>query len=393
MAKPALFGKTLEELKSTVAELSLPPYTARQIAEWLYKHRACDFHQMTNLSKTARVALSENFDIGIYPHSSVAVSSDGTKKYLFSSETANAPSAAIPPDAGLPHNLSSSGAPPAEFSSSANVPINDAGMNGIGPEPTGRGGTRAVEAAWIPEEKRGTLCVSTQVGCRRGCRFCMTARQGFQGNLSAGEILNQYRSLPESDEVTHFVFMGMGEPLDNLDSVLAALEILVADWGFSFSPRKITVSTIGILEGLEKLIEKSECRLALSLHSPFPDERATLIPYERRYPVKNVLDLLRRSNLGKRRLTIEYLMINERNDSKRHAAELAKILEGLGARVNLIPYHPIPDFPGTASTPSRIRSFRDELERRGIVTTLRRSRGLDIDAACGLLSTRRSAER
>jgi 23S rRNA (adenine2503-C2)-methyltransferase len=220
----------------------------------------------------------------------------------------------------------------------------------------------------------------------------MTARQGFQGNLSAGEILNQYRSLPESRDVTHFVFMGMGEPLDNLDSVLAVLEILVADWGFSFSPRKITVSTIGILEGLETLIEKSECRLALSLHSPFPDERAALIPYERRYPVKNVIDLLRRSDLGKRRLTIEYLMINERNDTPRHAAELAIILEGLSARVNLIPYHPIPDFPGTPSTAARIEHFRNELDRRGLITTLRRSRGLDIDAACGLLSTKRNVE-
>lgn len=335
MSKEPLFGKTLEELKTVTTELGLPGFTARQITEWLYRHRVGSIEDMTNLSKSARLSLNENYEIGVSEPSSVAVSNDGTKKYLFSS------------------------------------------------------GARSVETAWIPEAKRGTLCVSTQIGCRRGCRFCMTARQGFQGNLSAGEILNQYRSLPESQEVTHFVFMGMGEPLDNLKSVLATLEILSADWGFGFSPRKITVSTIGIIEGLDQLLEKSSCSLALSLHSPFPDERAELIPYERRYPVMQVLDLFRRADLGKRRLTIEYLMIDGLNDSPRHSKELARILEGLGSRVNLIPYHPIPDFPGTPSPAGRIETFRDDLNHRGQRATIRRSRGLDIDAACGLLTTKR----
>ncbi len=337
MAKPALFGLTLEELKTVTSELQLPSFAARQLAEWLYKHRASSFGDMTNLSKTARERLSENYEIGISEPSSTAESTDGTKKYLF--------------------NLSG----------------------------------HSVETAWIPEEKRGTLCVSTQIGCRRGCKFCMTARQGFQGNLSAGEILNQYRSLPEADDVTHFVFMGMGEPLDNLKALLPALEILTSDWGFGFSPKKVTVSTIGILEGLDQLLQASECRLALSLHSPFPDERAELIPYERRYPITEVLTFLRRADLGRRRLTIEYLMIDGLNDSARHSRELARILEGLGARVNLIPYHPIPDFPGTPSPPGRIAGFRDDLNHRGVIATVRRSRGLDIDAACGLLMTRRKA--
>ncbi|RKX71678.1 MAG: 23S rRNA (adenine(2503)-C(2))-methyltransferase RlmN [Spirochaetes bacterium] len=337
MAKPALFGLTLEELKTVSSELGLPSFAARQLAEWLYKHRSSSFEEMTNLSKTARKRLSENYEIGVAQPSSVAVSTDGTKKYLFS-------------------------------------------LSG-----------HSVETAWIPEEKRGTLCVSTQIGCRRGCKFCMTARQGFQGNLSAGEILNQFRSLPESEEVTHFVFMGMGEPLDNLKAVLPALEILTADWGFGFSPKKVTVSTIGILEGLDELLQASECRLALSLHSPFPDERAELIPYERRYPITEVLNFLRRADLGRRRLTIEYLMLDGMNDSSRHSRELARILEGLGARVNLIPYHPIPDFPGTPSPPGRISGFRDDLNHRGVIATVRRSRGLDIDAACGLLTTRRKA--
>lgn len=336
MAKPALFGLTLEELKTVSSELGLPSFAARQLAEWLYKHRATSFEDMTNLSKTARERLSENYEIGITEPSSVAVSTDGTKKYLFSSSG------------------------------------------------------RSVETAWIPDDKRGTLCVSTQIGCRRGCKFCNTARQGFQGNLGAGEILNQYRSLPESEKVTHFVFMGMGEPLDNLDAVLPTLDILTSDWGFGFSPKKVTVSTIGILEGLDILLQASECRLALSLHSPFPDERAALIPYERRYPVTEVLDFLRRADLGRRRLTIEYLMIDGLNDSRRHSRELARILEGLGARVNLIPYHPIPDFPGKPSPIGRIESFRDDLKHSGIIATVRRSRGLDIDAACGLLTTRHS---
>jgi len=339
MAKPALFGSTLEELQTVTAELGLPRFAARQLAEWLYRHRASSFEEMTNLSKTARERLTENYIVGVTEPSSVAVSEDGTKKYLFSSSG------------------------------------------------------HSVETAWIPEEKRGTLCVSTQIGCRRGCNFCMTARQGFQGNLSAGEILNQYRSLPEADKVTHFVFMGMGEPLDNLKAVLPTLEILTSDWGFGFSPKKVTVSTIGILEGLDQLLQASECRLALSLHSPFPGERAQLIPYERRYPVTEVLSFLRRADLGRRRLTIEYLMIDKLNDSARHSRELARILEGLGARVNLIPYHPIPDFPGTPSPAGRIESFRDDLNHRGIIATVRRSRGLDIDAACGLLTTRTRNEQ
>ena len=334
MAKEALFGKTLTELSTISAELGLPRFTARQMAEWLYRHRAESFDAMTNLSKAARSVLDESFEIGAAHPESVRTSEDGTKKYLY------------------------------------------------------RTGHRSVETAWIPEERRGTLCVSTQVGCRRGCRFCMTARQGFQGNLSAGEILNQYRSLPEFAGVTHFVFMGMGEPLDNLDAVLAALDILVADWGYGFSPKRITVSTIGILDGLERLLDSSDCRLALSLHSPFPDERAELIPYERRYPASEVLAVLRSRRKDHRRLTVEYLMIDGRNDSPSHSAELARILEGLGARVNLIPYHPIPDFPGTPTPMDRIEAFRDDLNRRGVTATIRRSRGLDISAACGLLSTK-----
>lgn len=329
-----LFGKTLEELNIIVAELGLPAFTALQIAQWLYKNPVDEFDQMTNLSRHIRQLLNDKYKIGISAPVSTAISQDGTRKYLFSSRN------------------------------------------------------RTVETAWIPEESRSTLCVSTQVGCRRACRFCMTARQGFQGNLSTGEILNQYRSVPEKNHVTNLVFMGMGEPLDNIDAVLDSLKILSADWGFGISPKRITVSTIGILDKLPRLLEESECRLALSLHSPFPDERAALIPFERRYPILDVLDFFRRSELGKRRLTIEYLMIDAMNDDERNAKELASILKGICNRVNLIPCHRIEDFPGRPSSYERMRAFQSLLERRGIITTIRRSRGLDIDAACGLLSTK-----
>ncbi len=334
----ALFGKTLEELKTVAAQLNLPPYTAEQMAGWLYKNRAGSIQDFTNLSKAARSALEERYVLGVNAPLSAAVSADGTKKYLY--------------PAGSP----------------------------------------GVETTWIPEKKRGTLCVSSQIGCRRGCRFCLTARQGFNGNLSTGEILNQYRSLPEFDAVTHFVFMGMGEPLDNLEAVLPALDILTAKWGYGFSPRKITVSTIGILPNLEQLIQQSECRLALSLHSPFPEQRSELIPAEYKFPLEDVLDVFRAVDRGKRRLTVEYLMMKAQNDTPRHAAALVRLLRGLDARVNLIPYHPIPDFPGRPSSPARQEAFRNELNRRGITATIRRSRGLDIGAACGMLSTRRKAD-
>ncbi len=329
-----LFGKTLEELGDVAASLNLPSYTAKQMAQWLYRHRAKSVREFSNLSKAARTALEENYILGTSAPVSEAVSADGTKKYLF---------------------------------------------------PAGGSG---VEATWIPEKKRSTLCVSSQIGCKRGCRFCLTARQGFNGNLSAGEILNQFRSLPEFESVTNFVFMGMGEPLDNMEALLSALEILTSDWGYGISPKRITVSTIGIVPNLKRLIENTECRLALSLHSPFPGERSDLIPSERKYPLEEVLKVFRSTDRGKRRLTVEYLLIKKKNDTPAHSAQLARLLKGLDARVNLIPYHPIPGFSGETTPPARQEAFRDELNRRGITATIRHSRGLDIGAACGMLSTR-----
>jgi 23S rRNA (adenine2503-C2)-methyltransferase len=247
-----------------------------------------------------------------------------------------------------------------------------------------------VEAAYIPEARRATLCLSVQVGCKMGCLFCQTGRQGFQGNLGPGEILNQIRSLPERERLTNLVYMGMGEPLDNLDSVLASLQILTSDWGYGFSPSRITVSTVGLLPAMLRFLEASRCHLAISLHSPFEEERRRLMPVQTVYPLAEVLRALRgQLPDGRRRVSFEYILFDELNDTARHARELARILRGLPCRINLIPFHPIPGSPLRPSPPERIQAFQDHLKSSGFITTLRKSRGLDIAAACGLLSTRK----
>ena len=248
---------------------------------------------------------------------------------------------------------------------------------------------RFVEAAWIPERARSTLCLSVQVGCKMGCLFCMTGKQGFQGHLSSGEILNQYRSLPEREKVTNIVFMGMGEPLDNLDNVLDSLEILCADYGFGLSPTRITVSTVGLVPAMRTFLAKSTCHLAVSLHTPFEEERRRLMPIENVYPLKDVLAELRTSRIeGQRRVSFEYILFDGLNDTPRHARELARILDGIRCRVNLIPFHPIPGTPLAPSPPAVMLQFETLLRGKGILTTIRQSRGQDIEAACGLLSTR-----
>lgn len=333
--KTPLFGLTRDELRALVAELGQPTFTADQIAGWLYARRATSFEEMTNLSKGLRRRLESRFEVGCYSPTNASVSADGTKKYLFA----------------------------------------------VGP--------RFVEAAYIPESRRNTLCLSTQVGCKMGCLFCMTGKQGFQGNLTAGQIVNQYSSLPESGQVTNIVYMGMGEPFDNLEAVLRSLEVLTADWGFAMSPRKITVSTIGVLPAVRRFLTESDVHLAVSLHSPFAEERRRLMPIENVYPAAQVLDLLRDSSLDqRRRLSFEYIMFDGVNDTPRHAKELVRILHGLSCRVNLIHFHSIPGTPLTGAPTERMESFRDRLNESGITTTIRKSRGQDIQAACGLLSTK-----
>ena len=336
MTKEHLFGKTLEELKDVCTTLKLPGFTSKQIAQWLYKKDITSIDEMTNLSKKGRELLAEKYEVGRVMPLKVEVSKDGTKKYLFAAEG---------------HNF--------------------------------------IETAMIPDRERKTVCVSSQVGCKMGCLFCMTGRQGFQSNLTAGEILNQYRSIEEWSGITNIVYMGMGEPFDNLDEVLKSLEILTSEWGFALSPRRITVSTIGITPALRRFLAESECHLAISMHTPFDDERQKLMPVEQVYSIKEILEVVKDYNFGlQRRVSFEYIMFKGVNDTDEHIKELIKLVGGLRCRMNLIRFHPIPDSPLVGTGEGRLEDFKDALNDNGIVTTIRSSRGQDIFAACGLLSTK-----
>ena len=332
-----LFGKTLKEFKDVALNLGLPAYTGKQLSEWIYKKKASGFEEMTNLSKKTRALLSSNYELGINEPIDVQESSDGTKKYLF--------------------------------------PV----LSG-----------KFIETAYIPDGKRSTVCVSSQVGCKMGCLFCMTGKQGFQGNLTAGEILNQYQRLPEWEKITNIVYMGMGEPLDNISEVLKSLEILTSDWGFGMSPRRITVSTIGITPAMLEFLDKSEAHLAVSLHTPFDEERRKLMPIQQVYPLKEVLNDIRSWDFGRqRRISFEYILFKGFNDSPAHIKEVTRILSGIRCRINLIRFHPIPDTPLESPDEATIQHFRDRLNDKGIITTIRASRGEDIWAACGMLSTKK----
>ena len=340
MEKIPLFGKTPAELKTLVSELGMKPFTATQIAEWLYKKHIGSIDEMTNISLKDRQLLGEKCSMGQSEFASVQTSADGTKKHLF---------------------------------------------------PTAK--QRFIESAYIPDDDRATLCVSSQVGCKMGCLFCMTGKQGFQSQLSAGEIVNQISRLPEREKLTNIVYMGMGEPFDNLEQVMKSLEILTSDWGFAMSPRRITVSTIGMIPAMKHFLEHSECHLAVSMHTPFHEERKKLMPIEHVYPIAEVIRTIRSFDMGRqRRVSFEYIMFKGINDSPRHVAEIARMLNGLRCRMNLIRFHPIPDTPLESSDETVIQQFREALVKKGIRTTVRASRGQDIFAACGLLSTKALVE-
>ena len=329
-----LLGQTLPQLQELCAGEGFPRFTAKQLCDWLYKRRVDSIDAMTNLSLTQRARLNEIAFIGREHPVRCQVSKDGTKKYLF--------------------------------------PVLDGHF---------------IEAVFIPEEDRATLCVSCQVGCKMGCRFCVTGQQGFHGNLSAGDILNQLFSIPEFEQLTNVVFMGMGEPMDNLDAVLAATQVLTADWGLGWSPKRITVSTVGIIPGLKRFLDESQCHLAVSLHNPVPQERLAMMPVQKAFPLNQVLALLREYDWsGQRRLSFEYTMFRGENDDPIHAQKLVELLKGLDCRVNLIRFHESPEAPFKTSMPTTIKTFQDYLNRHGIICTLRASRGQDIDAACGLLA-------
>ncbi len=335
MQKEKLYGKTLNELISVTRQLGMPGFAAKQIADWLYRKEIRSIEEMTNLSKKMRELISDNYEFGLSDPVKSAESSDRTKKYLFKV------------------------------------------LNG-----------KYIEAVYIPERNRATLCASTQAGCKMGCIFCMTGKQGFQGNLSSNEILNQFRSLPEFRSLTNIVYMGMGEPLDNPGEVLKSLDILTNEWGYAWSPSRITVSTVGLVEGIKEFLEKSRCHLAVSLHSPFNEERRELMPVQKTNTVKEVLEIIRSFDFGKqRRVSFEYILFKGLNDTSAHIKELSRILNGIRCRINLIRFHPVPGSPlNSPDLPDVIR-FREALDAKGILTTIRASRGIDIQAACGLLST------
>ena len=362
--KIKLLGKTPDELKRIAVEEGLPGYAAQQIAQWLYVKKVRSLEEMTNISMEGRRRLAEKYEVGVTGHAGVAVSSDGTKKYLF------------------PVGAAGNAEP--------DVPGNAEGA-AAGRSVEAR---NAVEAVMIPDGDRATLCVSSQSGCRMGCKFCMTGRQGFHGHLSVAEILSQFISVDESDALTNAVFMGMGEPLDNYDNVMRAIEVLTSDWGFGWSPKRITVSTIGVLPTLKKYLDGSRCHLAVSLHDPFPEERLSIMPVEKVWHLEDIMDLIRKYDFsGQRRVSFEYTMFSGFNDTVRHADALIRMLRGMECRVNLIRFHKIPEFPYECSPEPVMRKFQDRLNRSGIVATIRASRGEDILAACGMLAGRFGKEK
>ncbi len=333
-----LFGKTLKELQEITGELGLPSYTAKQLTDWLYKKQVDSLEKMSNISQKNRDLLQEHFALGVSSPSGKQSSQDGTLKYLF---------------------------------------------------PAGNG--KSIESVYIPEQDRATLCISSQVGCKMGCVFCMTGKQGFQGNLTAGEIVNQVRSLPEKDKLTNLVYMGMGEPMDNLEEVMKSLEIFTSDWGYGYSPSRITVSSIGKLPALKTFLDQSRCHLAISLHASDNNIRNSLMPMEKAFPMAEIVQLIRQYDWShQRRISFEYILFRGINDTLIHARNLHLLLQGIPCRINLISFHEIPGVEVKGSERNTMEAFKDYLNKKGLLTTLRKSRGEDILAACGLLSTERN---
>ena len=330
-----LCGLTPEEIMPLIESSTGNSMHAVEVAKCLYRKRIFNIGDFEKITKKVKEELAAGCRTGIYPPSASQKSVDGTVKYAF---------------------------------------INEDGLR--------------FETVYIPDGKRHTVCVSTQSGCRMGCPFCVTGKFGFHGNLSAGDILNQVLSLPESRSISHVVFMGMGEPMDNIDSVLRACDIMSAEWGPAISPGKTTVSTVGITPGIRKFLEKSECNLAISLYSPFKDERIRMIPAERKYPVAGIIELIRRfPPVRRRRISIAYIMIGGVNDTDMHLAGIRELLRDTGIRVNLLPYHQVPGSADIPSAPGRMEYFKHILVTSGISASVRKSRGLDISAACGLLAS------
>ena len=355
-----LLGKTLEELQTIAQEVGLQRFAGKQLAEWLYVRRATSFDEMTNISLKGREALKARYTIGRHAPVTEAISKDGTKKYLFRISNSDS-------------NLTSNS------------------------EQRERSNSEAVyiESVYIPDDDRATLCVSTQAGCKMGCKFCMTGTLGFHGHLTAADILNQIFSIPDADKLTNIVYMGEGEPMDNLDNVLRSLEVMTSAWGCAWSPKRITVSSVGITKGLKRFIEESDCHLAISLHNPFRIERQEVMPIEKVNHLSDVITLIKQYDwTHQRRVSFEYICWSGVNDTPKHANELLRLLRGLDCRINLIRFHASPapiaannqsPIVNHSSNEQQMEWLRDYLTEHGITTTIRRSRGEDILAACGML--------
>lgn len=362
MNKKILLGLTIDELKAVAKSLGMPPFTGGQIAQWIYERHVKSISEMTNISKANRAKLEEEYDIGCMAPIDSQKSKDGTIKYLF----------------------------PVRTTAESQSPLHKDFPGATQPSGTA-GGWRGkfVETVYIPEDDgRATLCVSCEVGCKMNCLFCHTGKQGFDGYLTAADILNQIYSLPEVDKLTNIVYMGQGEPMDNLDNVMRSTEILTASYGWAWSPKRITVSSVGIKDKLKRFLDESQCHMAISLHAPTHEQRANLMPAEKAMPIKDVVELLRNYDFAhQRRLTFEYIVFGGMNDSMAHAREICKLLKGLDCHVNLIRFHQIPNVPLNETDESKMVAFRDYLTSHGFYCTIRASRGEDIYAACGLLST------
>lgn len=319
-----------------INDWGMPVFTTKQITNWLYKKRVSSIEEMTNISLLHRKQLNKHCYIGKKEYCYKQKSIDGTIKYLF--------------------------------------PINN---------------KHFIESVYIPEKERATLCISSQIGCKMHCLFCMTGKQGFKGQLTACDIINQIIYLPESASLTNLVFMGMGEPLDNASELFKVLEILTADYGFAWSPKRITISTIGIIPELKRILEESKVHLAISIHSPFHAERMSWMPIEKIYPIKKIIELIRQYDFyHQRRVSFEYITFGGLNDDIKHASALSKLLNGISCRVNLIKYHFLQNSILPASNLENMIAFRNYLNSKKIICTIRSSRGEDILAACGMLSTK-----
>ena len=333
--KRKLAGMTLNNLKDAVKEAGMPAFTAKQIADWVYKKRVCTIDEMSNISLKNRTRLNELFEVGYAAPADAARSVDGTVKYLYRVDN-----------------------------------------------------NHFVEAVYIPDGERATLCVSSQVGCKMNCLFCMTGKQKYTANLTTNEIINQILALPEFEKLTNIVFMGMGEPCDNLDNLLPAIEILTSEYGLGWSPHRLTVSSVGVRKGLKRLLDSGDYHIAISLHHPIPEQRAEIMPAEKGFPINEVLDLLRQYDFShQRRLTFEYIVFKGINETPFYARKLLQLLKGIDCRINLIRYHAIPGVPLEGVDEKGMTQLRDFLTHNGLFTTIRASRGEDIFAACGMLST------